>query len=132
MALRRVATESHATDREWHRCKQNEHGQIDRTGDRVSAADIVAKRPILECHGEQEFGCNQQSQGKQAGAQTNQGGSRQGEPLRDEAGSQDDDDKHERHFDEFSDAFAEAWHQDSRTGTRIAPMMKPAPNAREK
>jgi hypothetical protein len=32
--------------------------------------------------------------------------------LRDEAGRQDDDDEHERHFDEFRQAFAEAWHQE--------------------
>jgi hypothetical protein len=88
LALHGVATESQATDKEWHRCKQNEHGQIDRTGDWIAAADIVAKRTILECHGEQEFGCNQQGQGKQAGAQTNRDGRRQVEPLRDEARSQ--------------------------------------------
>jgi hypothetical protein len=46
-------------DNQGHCRKQREHCQIDGSGDGVPTTDIFAKGPILENHGQQEFGRKQ-------------------------------------------------------------------------
>ncbi len=55
-----------------HHRKQRQHCQIDNAGDWIPAGDILAKRPILEGDGKQDFGGDQQTQCKKSGPQAGQ------------------------------------------------------------
>jgi len=94
-----------------HYRKQRQHCQIDNAGDRIPAGDILAKRPILECDGKQDFGGDQQTQRKQSRAQADNDIGGEAETLGDESRRHPYHDEHEWHLDEFGGPFAEVWHQ---------------------
>lgn len=96
----------------WHEREHYQHGEVNGTGDPVSASQVLAKRSALKRNRKPQLRADQKRQCQEADAQRAAMHTSIRKLAQHIACSQEDDDSHERHFRQFGPTFAYAWNEE--------------------